>query len=69
MPARREKKRTYPFTFHCSQCSFTYIVHAEDAEAANIKIAGRGWKCKPPRCLDCVASGDKKRTGVLEVRT
>ena len=62
-------KRRYPFQFDCSTCDATEIVYAEDEDDAEIKIAGRGWKRKPDRCLRCVAKADQKRTGVLEART
>lgn len=64
---RKKKRRTYPFTFHCSLCPGVEIVYAVDPAMAEIKIAGRAWMRDPDRCRHCVVIADQKRTGVLQV--
>ena len=66
--AKLRKKLRYPFEFFCHNCPAVEIVYAEDRAGADVKIAGRGWKRHPDRCLRCVAVADQKRTGVLESR-
>lgn len=58
-------KHRYPFQVHCTQCTAVLIVYALDQADADIKIAGKGWKRAPYRCVRCVAAFDGIRTTAL----
>lgn len=66
---RKRRARTFPYRVECSQGNGVLIVYATGPAAANIKIAARGWKRNPDRCLRHVVEADQKRTGVLELAT
>ena len=69
MPQRhRRPPPKFPFHVDCFQCDSALLVYAVDSAAADIKIAARGWKRNPYRCLRCVTVHDQQRTGVLDAR-